>query len=323
VFCHYPIWSAGVTGPLNEELNSTIDRLMRRYNVAAYFSGHEHNLQHLLIDNFHYYVSGAGREADGNWDGFAGLPLRSAKFRFPSSTLTLGGFVQVQVWETTMNVSFWRDNGLMMHVSTQIVPDMPAPGASIFAPAPPYNPNLPVSPKSMQSPSAGVIAGTNKCFLANVSGTCIKVEDTCTTGGSWVDLGCPPQDSKPALCCLEPQGVRPPAVPIPIGGECSFAGMLGTCKLATDGCTGTRIDAGCIASGTERALCCLAQDPQPVTTNNIAGAAPPTNRLATPVWVIVLICVGIFVLLCITAMLIYFLVTKQPAKRGGDGYALI
>jgi len=164
----------------------------------------------------------------------------------------------------------------------------------------------------------GIIVGTRGCYLANVSGTCIKVEDSCLTGGSWIDAGCAMIENKPALCCLEVNGNIAPAPPIPLGGECSFTGMLGLCKRATDGCVGTRIDAGCAMSGTERVLCCLDQNGP---DNTVVGT--PANRLATPIWVIVLICVGIFVLLCITAMLIYFLVTKQPAKRGGDGYALI
>jgi len=62
VMGHYPIYSAsknehGDTKVLIDDL----DKILRKYNVDAYFSGHDHVLQVIAKDsNLHYYGSGAG-----------------------------------------------------------------------------------------------------------------------------------------------------------------------------------------------------------------------------------------------------------------------
>ena len=39
---------------------------MEKYNVDAYISGHDHNLQHYYENGVHYYVSGLGEVANPN-----------------------------------------------------------------------------------------------------------------------------------------------------------------------------------------------------------------------------------------------------------------
>ena len=34
--------------------------LLDRYGVHAYLNGHEHNLEHIVVDNVHYITCGAG-----------------------------------------------------------------------------------------------------------------------------------------------------------------------------------------------------------------------------------------------------------------------
>jgi hypothetical protein len=36
--------------------------LLERYGVQAYFSGHNHTLEHVVVDGIHYLISGAGAE---------------------------------------------------------------------------------------------------------------------------------------------------------------------------------------------------------------------------------------------------------------------
>lgn len=71
-----------------------------------------------------YFVSGTGSRVDtyfGNLDS-PELPEHSVKLRFPGNT-NYGMFLQVEVWETTMNVSFWLDDGRKApYVVTQSVP---------------------------------------------------------------------------------------------------------------------------------------------------------------------------------------------------------
>lgn len=42
---HYPIYSAGSTGPVIDCLKSRLDPLLQQYGVSAYISGHEHSAQ--------------------------------------------------------------------------------------------------------------------------------------------------------------------------------------------------------------------------------------------------------------------------------------
>ena len=42
-----------------------LEPLMERYGVSAYFAGHDHNLEHLQLENgLHIFVSGGGSDCD-------------------------------------------------------------------------------------------------------------------------------------------------------------------------------------------------------------------------------------------------------------------
>lgn len=56
---HHPVYSAGEHGD-NDVLRRSLQPLLERHGVAAYVSGHDHDLQHLRHDGFHQFVSGAG-----------------------------------------------------------------------------------------------------------------------------------------------------------------------------------------------------------------------------------------------------------------------
>jgi tartrate-resistant acid phosphatase type 5 len=56
---HHPVFSGGHHGsspPLIRRLKPLLDR----HKVQVYFCGHDHNMQHLKIDNVHYIVAGSG-----------------------------------------------------------------------------------------------------------------------------------------------------------------------------------------------------------------------------------------------------------------------
>ncbi|MBL9097754.1 MAG: metallophosphoesterase [Alphaproteobacteria bacterium] len=61
VFGHHPIMSGGEHGP-TEELVMAIKPLLERYRVAAYFNGHDHDLQHIVGNGIHYIGCGAGSQ---------------------------------------------------------------------------------------------------------------------------------------------------------------------------------------------------------------------------------------------------------------------
>lgn len=59
VFGHHPILSGGEHGP-TKELVLAVKPLLERHGVAAYFNGHDHDLQHIVNGSVHYVGCGAG-----------------------------------------------------------------------------------------------------------------------------------------------------------------------------------------------------------------------------------------------------------------------
>jgi len=58
---HHPVYSAGAKHGDTGELIANVKPLLEKHGVQVYFSGHDHNLQHLHDDGpVHYVVSGAG-----------------------------------------------------------------------------------------------------------------------------------------------------------------------------------------------------------------------------------------------------------------------
>lgn len=127
---HYPIYSISSHGPstcLVEKLNP----LLKKYDVSAYFSGHDHNLQHLVISypidntqnnitNFidiHYIVSGAASRSDRSSRHQNDVPFGSSLFSYPRGFnpvsqlgFSNGGFVFVEI--TDQNAKFQFYNGV-------------------------------------------------------------------------------------------------------------------------------------------------------------------------------------------------------------------
>jgi 3',5'-cyclic AMP phosphodiesterase CpdA len=70
---HHPVFSSGYHG---QELNLQLylPELLRKYNVIAVISGHEHSFEHLCQEGLPYIVSGGG-----------GAPLRGARSMSPYS----------------------------------------------------------------------------------------------------------------------------------------------------------------------------------------------------------------------------------------------
>uniref|UniRef100_A0AC35GQF9 Tartrate-resistant acid phosphatase type 5 n=1 Tax=Panagrolaimus sp. PS1159 TaxID=55785 RepID=A0AC35GQF9_9BILA len=117
---HYPIYSISDHGP-NQCLINRLDPLLRKYNVTAYFSGHDHNLQSILYSNktdqssLMYIVSGAGSRSDQSQKHLNSIPKDSLLFSYPEGGwnpfaligFSNGGFVQVSVGPKSGNYSFY------------------------------------------------------------------------------------------------------------------------------------------------------------------------------------------------------------------------
>ena len=96
---HHPPRSNGHHGN-NYELVEHIEPLMQRYGVKAYFSGHDHNLEHLYVaeKDFHVFVSGGGSDCDRGFDTAV-----DSQYQFPSS-----GFAAVTVASNYLEVKFYN-----------------------------------------------------------------------------------------------------------------------------------------------------------------------------------------------------------------------
>lgn len=63
VIGHHPVFSGGSKHGTKEALVECLKPLLDRYGVQVYLNGHDHDLQHILIDGVHYLTSGAGSKA--------------------------------------------------------------------------------------------------------------------------------------------------------------------------------------------------------------------------------------------------------------------
>ena len=62
VFGHHPVYSSGLAHGNQPEIIAHILPLLEKYKVQAYFSGHDHDLEHLKAGDLDLIVSGAGSE---------------------------------------------------------------------------------------------------------------------------------------------------------------------------------------------------------------------------------------------------------------------
>jgi len=85
--------------------------LLHKYNVSAYLSGHDHNLQHISATNLgstvEYVVSGANCLNTISIANMNTVPSGSLKFRWPiNNDYTNGGFVMIQADSKNMTFNF-------------------------------------------------------------------------------------------------------------------------------------------------------------------------------------------------------------------------
>uniref|UniRef100_A0A915L500 Calcineurin-like phosphoesterase domain-containing protein n=1 Tax=Romanomermis culicivorax TaxID=13658 RepID=A0A915L500_ROMCU len=106
---HNPVYSIGSHGP-TKCLIDKLKPMLEKYHVAAYFSGHDHNLQ---------VVSGAGGFASRRLRHIDDVPDGSSIFHYPDSPVeiihnktnpnsTKGGFVLVRVDKSKAEFIFYN-----------------------------------------------------------------------------------------------------------------------------------------------------------------------------------------------------------------------
>ncbi|KAA8494160.1 Purple acid phosphatase 7 [Porphyridium purpureum] len=113
---HHPVTTSG--SHAYEEaaqiarLREKLHPLLVRHKVAAYFCGHDHDMQHLTLDGVHYYVSGAGSQVRP----IGSLPGDGAIFG-----VGMQGFLMAQLSKARLHVRFvsFRGSFLYEHVLTK------------------------------------------------------------------------------------------------------------------------------------------------------------------------------------------------------------
>ncbi|XP_041454392.1 tartrate-resistant acid phosphatase type 5-like [Lytechinus variegatus] len=103
---HYPVWSIAEHGP-TELLVDRLRPLLIKYNVNAYFSGHDHNLQHIREDNssVEYFVIGSAHEVDPSVAHKKDVPENWVKFHYADES-SLGGFAYMEATTSGMDFTF-------------------------------------------------------------------------------------------------------------------------------------------------------------------------------------------------------------------------
>nr|CAD2125938.1 unnamed protein product [Meloidogyne enterolobii]CAD2140309.1 unnamed protein product [Meloidogyne enterolobii] len=124
---HYPIYSVGRHGSFYECLKD-LDLKMKEAKISAYLSGHDHNLQHLIVENdnkiLNYIVSGAGAATDRSqhhWDEFSKNEGAKVLVHYPAEhwwwkadewfSMSTGGFIQAKVKKDELILSFYSGKG--------------------------------------------------------------------------------------------------------------------------------------------------------------------------------------------------------------------
>jgi tartrate-resistant acid phosphatase type 5 len=120
---HHPVYSSGGAHGDTAELQQYIEPLLHKYNVQAYFSGHDHHLEHLRVPkqqhDVDYIISGAGSQVRPVRDD-----EKESEFAYYGS-----GFVQAVLKSELLELKFFgilSDNHEPIH--TVVIPRVPHKG---------------------------------------------------------------------------------------------------------------------------------------------------------------------------------------------------
>lgn len=116
VFGHHPLYSSAenaVTESAHlKRMNAQLAGILSKHKVAAYFSGHEHTMEHTVAGGVHFFVIGTGSKVN---------PIQ---MRQTGSVFALGrqGFAAVAIEDTVVHVQFVDLTGHVVHAAS-IGPD--------------------------------------------------------------------------------------------------------------------------------------------------------------------------------------------------------
>lgn len=114
---HYPVWSIAEHGPTTCLLDY-VEPLLKKYNVTAYLSGHDHNMQYLQDDRgIGYVLSGAGNFMEDSRKHEDKVPPGYLRF-FQGDLETMGSFAYMQVTPKEMIITYIQSGGKSLFQTT-------------------------------------------------------------------------------------------------------------------------------------------------------------------------------------------------------------
>lgn len=100
---HHPVLSSGAHGG-SPPLQRHIQPLLEQFRAAAYFNGHDHNLEHLQLSDVNYFCSGAGSE-----------PRAISQGPFSRFAFGGGGFASCRLSTDALRVTFHDADGVALY----------------------------------------------------------------------------------------------------------------------------------------------------------------------------------------------------------------
>ncbi|XP_031550025.1 tartrate-resistant acid phosphatase type 5-like [Actinia tenebrosa] len=112
---HFPVWSIAEHGP-TQCLVERLKPLLEKYDVTAYLSGHDHNLQHIKDpkSSVDYFVSGSGAYVANKTDHKDDIPALSLQFYW-ANPYSYGGFATIQASPSSMLLTFIDAEGRQLY----------------------------------------------------------------------------------------------------------------------------------------------------------------------------------------------------------------
>jgi tartrate-resistant acid phosphatase type 5 len=113
---HHPVFSGGDHGntPI---LIEKLKPLFEKFGVNAYFNGHDHALEHIVVNGVNYFTVGAGAE------GSLSHPVEGSRFHGGTT-----GFVAARLHRADLQVEFFDGNGTSVY-RADILPARQTAGA--------------------------------------------------------------------------------------------------------------------------------------------------------------------------------------------------
>ena len=111
---HHPVYSGGRHGS-SKELIARLSPLFARHGVQAYLNGHNHHLEHVIVDGTHYLTTGAGAKPQ------AAKGIEGTRFAVGEKL----GFLIMRLTGAELEIEFVDDQGNSLYTANNALVQYP------------------------------------------------------------------------------------------------------------------------------------------------------------------------------------------------------